>query len=75
MPDDYAKGDAPANDNATQGEAVTKALEGDRNRDIDRWDGFSKAEAARLAKDPPAPDGAKPLAGLARDGGKVEGDD
>jgi hypothetical protein len=74
MPDDEAKRDAPAAAAATQGAAVTKALEGDRSRDIDRWDGFSKAEAARLAKDPPAPDGAKPLAGLARHGGKVEGE-
>jgi hypothetical protein len=61
---------------ATQGAAVAKALKGDRSRDIDRWDGFSKAEAQQLANDPAPPEGAeKPLAGLARDGGLVEGED
>jgi hypothetical protein len=61
---------------ATQGAAVKKALKGDRSRDIDRWDGFSKAEAQKLANDPAPPEGAeKPLAGLARDGGPVEGED
>ena len=34
---------------ATQGAAVAKALEGDRSKDIDRWDGFSRADAAKLA--------------------------
>ena len=40
---------------ATQGAAVKKALKGDRSRDIDRWDGFSKAEAQKLANDPAPP--------------------
>jgi hypothetical protein len=75
MPDDDTSGAAPAPDTATQGAAVAKALKGDRSKDIDRWAGFSKADAARLARDPPAPADAKPRAGLARDGGLVEGDD
>ena len=58
---------------ATQGAAVAKALNGDRSRDIDRWQDYSRKEAAKLAKDPAAPEGAvKPLAGLARDGGPAE---
>lgn len=61
---------------ATQGAAVAKALAGDRSKDIDRWAGFSKAECADMAQDPARPEGAeKPLAGLARDGGTVEGRD
>lgn len=59
---------------ATQGKAVAKALKGDRSIDIDRWAGFSKFDATELAKAPAAPDGAeKPLGGLARDGGAIEG--
>lgn len=56
---------------ATQGKAVRDALEGDRSHDIDRWqDGFSRADAARLAhEEPEAEPPAKPRAGLARDGG------
>lgn len=73
MPDDDASSDVPAPETATQGAAVAKALKGDRSKDIDRWAGFSKADAARLARDPPAPADAAPLAGLARDGGIVEG--
>ncbi|MBC7521735.1 MAG: hypothetical protein H7268_11675 [Sandarakinorhabdus sp.] len=73
MPDDDASSDVPAPDAATQGAAVAKALKGDRSKDIDRWAGFSKAEAAKLASDPPAPVDAVPLAGLAQDGGTVEG--
>ena len=73
MPDDDASNDVPAPETATQGAAVNKALKGDRSKDTDRWAGFSKAEAARLACDPPAPVDAAPLAGLARDGGIVEG--
>ena len=58
---------------ATQGQAVKKALKGERNRDIDRWAGFSAEEAEERAHDPAPPEGAeKPLAGLARDGGKVD---
>ena len=74
MPDDDVTNDAPAPETATQGAAVAKALKGDRSKDIDRWAGFSRADAARLARDPPAPVDAKPLAGLARDGGLEEGE-
>lgn len=60
----------------TQGKAVEKALKGERNRDIDRWAGFSEKEAAETAAAPAPPEGAeKPRAGLARDGGQVEGED
>ena len=72
MPDDDTTNDPPAPETATQGAAVAKALKGDRSRDIDRWADFSKADAAKLARDPPAPVDAAPLAGLARDGGIVD---
>jgi hypothetical protein len=60
----------------TQGKAVRDAIEGDRNDDIDRWqDGFSRADNAKLAQEEPdAEQPAKPRAGLARDGGLVEGE-
>ena len=55
---------------ANQGAAVRQALKGDRSRDIDRWQGFSRREAAKLAQEvPDAEQPAKPRAGLARDGG------
>ncbi len=62
---------------ATQGKAVREALEGDRSHDIDRWqEGFSRADNAKLAQETPdAEQPAKPRAGLARDGGRVEGED
>lgn len=55
---------------SNQGEAVRKAIDGDRSIDIDRWAGFSAEDTAKLARaaalaTPPL----KPLAGLARDGG------
>lgn len=57
---------APSN----QGEAVRKAIDGDRSIDIDRWDGFSVEEATKMARaTPQATPPLKPLAGLARDGG------
>jgi hypothetical protein len=61
----------------TQGKAVREAIEGDRSHDIDRWqDGFSRTDAARLAQETPdAEQPALPRAGLARDGGLLEGDD
>jgi hypothetical protein len=61
---------------ATQGKAVREALEGDRSHDIDRWqDGFSRADNAKLAQEEPAAaQPAKSRAGLARDGGLVEGE-
>jgi hypothetical protein len=73
MPHDDVTKAVPAPEPATQGAAVAKALKGDRSKDTDRWAGFSKADAARLARDPPAPVDAAPRAGLARDGGIVEG--
>jgi hypothetical protein len=55
---------------ANQGEAVRKAIDGERSIDIDRWDGFSAKEAAKQARAAPqATPPLKPLAGLARDGG------
>ena len=60
---------------ATQGAAVAKALAGDRKQAVDRWESFSKADVKKLADDPAPPEGAeKPLAGMARDGGVVEGE-
>lgn len=65
MPDDKSTV-SPTN----QGEAVRKAIEGDRSIDIDRWDGFSAKEVAKQARAAPqATPPLKPLAGLARDGG------
>ena len=55
---------------ANQGEAVRRAIQGDRSIDIDRWDGFSVKEAAKEARAAPQPlPPLKPLEGLARDGG------
>ena len=55
---------------ANQGSAVRQAIKGDRSRDIDRWQGFSRRDAAELAEEvPDAEQPAKPRAGLARDGG------
>jgi hypothetical protein len=62
----------PSKTPTNQGEAVRKAIEGDRSIDIDRWDGFSVKEAAKQARTAPqATPPLKPLAGLARDGGPV----
>lgn len=72
MADDKTPDDA---DEATQGAAVAKALAGDDKRAVDRWEGFSKADVKKLADDPAPPEAAeKPLAGMARDGGVVEGE-
>jgi hypothetical protein len=60
----------PPKSPSNQGEAVRKAIAGDRNIDIDRWQGFSAADTARQAQAPPQPlPPLKPLGGLARDGG------
>ena len=61
----------------TQGKAVRDAIEGDRSEDIDRWhDGFSRADNAKLVQEPPAAaPPAKARAGLARDGGRIDGED
>lgn len=60
----------PPTSPANQGEAVRKAIQGDRSIDIDRWDGFSVKEAAEQGRAAPQPvPPLKPLAGLARDGG------
>jgi hypothetical protein len=57
----------------TQGEVVAAALDGTRNDDIDRWQGFSQREAAALAQAPATPEAAaKPRAGLVRDGGPAK---
>lgn len=72
--DDADRGDETQSAD-TQGAAVKKALDGKRSIDIDRWSGFSRAETEKLAADPAPPEGAeKSRAGLARDGGLVEGE-
>jgi hypothetical protein len=68
----HMSGDKPTVSPTNQGEAVRKAINGDRSIDIDRWDGFSVKEAAKQARAAPqATPPLKPLAGLARDGGPV----
>ncbi len=60
----------PASAPRNQGDAVRKALAGDRSIDMDRWEDFSAEETAKLARAAPqATPPLKPLAGLARDGG------
>lgn len=65
----------PGENSPGQGKAVQDALDGDRNQDTDRWDGFSEKEAGKRGAEPAPPPGAeKPRAGLARKGKVIEGE-